>query len=72
MQDYGGLVGFRIALAHPDRIDALIVQDAVAHNEGLVANWKTRRAFWADRRHTRSGVLDFVGHEAAAFDIFVL
>jgi pimeloyl-ACP methyl ester carboxylesterase len=25
------------------------VQDAVAHNEGLGANWKTRRAFWADR-----------------------
>ena len=49
MQDYGGPVGFRMALAHPDRVDALIVQDAVAHNEGLGANWKTRRAFWADR-----------------------
>jgi len=35
MQDYGGPVGFRMALAHPDRIEALIVQDAVAHNEGL-------------------------------------
>jgi pimeloyl-ACP methyl ester carboxylesterase len=49
MQDYGGPVGFRMALARPDRIEALIVQDAVAHNEGLGANWKTRRAFWADR-----------------------
>jgi pimeloyl-ACP methyl ester carboxylesterase len=49
MQDYGGPVGFRMALAHPERIEALIVQDAVAHNEGLGANWKTRRAFWADR-----------------------
>ena len=49
MQDYGGPVGFRMALAHPDRIDGLIVQDAVAHNEGLGANWATRRAFWADR-----------------------
>ena len=49
MQDYGGPVGFRMALAHPDRVEALIVQDAVAHNEGLGANWKTRRAFWADR-----------------------
>ncbi len=38
-----------LALVHPDRIAALIVQDAVAHNEGLGANWKTRRAFWADR-----------------------
>jgi pimeloyl-ACP methyl ester carboxylesterase len=49
MQDYGGPVGFRMALAHPERVEALIVQDAVAHNEGLGANWKTRRAFWADR-----------------------
>ncbi|HEY0467034.1 MAG TPA: alpha/beta hydrolase [Polyangiaceae bacterium] len=49
MQDYGGPVGFRMALAHPKRVEAVIVQDAVAHNEGLGANWKTRRAFWADR-----------------------
>jgi pimeloyl-ACP methyl ester carboxylesterase len=49
MQDYGGPVGFRMALAHPDRVEALIVQDAVAHNEGLGENWKTRRAFWSDR-----------------------
>src|SRR4051794_9047071 len=54
MQDYGGPVGFRMALAHPERIDALIVQDAVAHNEGLGANWKVRRAFWADRAANES------------------
>src|SRR5467141_2857696 len=35
MQDYGGPVGFRMTVAHPDRIESLIVQDAVAHNEGL-------------------------------------
>jgi pimeloyl-ACP methyl ester carboxylesterase len=49
VQDYGGPVGFRMALAHPERVEALIVQDAVVHNEGLGANWATRRAFWADR-----------------------
>lgn len=49
MQDYGGPVGFRIALAHPDRIEALIVQNAVAHDEGLGVVWHVRRAFWADR-----------------------
>ena len=56
MQDYGGPVGSRMALTHPDRIDALIVQDAVAHNEGLGANWKTRRAFWADRATNESAL----------------
>jgi len=49
MQDYGGPVGFRMALAHSDRLEGLVVQDAVAHDEGLGKNWKTRRAFWADR-----------------------
>ena len=49
MQDYGGPVGFRMALAHPQRVAALIVQNAVAHNEGLGENWKPRRAYWADR-----------------------
>lgn len=49
MQDYGGPVGFRMALAHPERVQALIIQNAVAHNDGLGAIWATRRAFWADR-----------------------
>lgn len=56
MQDYGGPVGFRLALMHPDRIEALIVQNAVAHNEGLGPNWKTRRAFWADRAANESAL----------------
>ena len=56
LQDYGGPVGFRMALAHPERVEALIVQDAVAHNEGLGANWGTRRAFWADRAANESAL----------------
>jgi len=56
MQDYGGPVGFRMALAHPERIESLIVQDAVAHNEGLGANWATRRDFWADRSANESAL----------------
>jgi pimeloyl-ACP methyl ester carboxylesterase len=56
MQDYGGPVGFRMILAHPERVQSLIVQDAVAHNEGLGVNWKTRRAFWADRAATEAAL----------------
>jgi pimeloyl-ACP methyl ester carboxylesterase len=54
MHDYGGPVGFRMALAHPERIEALIVQNAVAHDEGLGANWQVPRAFWADRAANES------------------
>ena len=61
MHDYGGPVGFRMALAHPERVEALIVQDAVAHNEGLGANWKTRREFWKDRAANE----DCASHESA-------
>ncbi|WP_341676774.1 alpha/beta hydrolase [Niveibacterium sp. SC-1] len=35
MQDFGGPVGFRLAVAHPERVSALIVQNANAYEEGL-------------------------------------
>jgi len=54
MHDYGGPVGFRMALAHPDRIEALIIQNAVAHDEGLGANWKLRWDFWSERAANES------------------
>jgi pimeloyl-ACP methyl ester carboxylesterase len=49
LQDYGGPVGFRLAVAHPERIENLIIQNAVTHEDGLGPLWATRRAFWADR-----------------------
>ncbi|MBA2117855.1 alpha/beta fold hydrolase [Bremerella alba] len=49
MQDYGGPIGFRMALTHPERIAGLIVQNAVAHNEGLGTSWDLRRAYWDNR-----------------------
>lgn len=60
VQDYGGPVGFRLAIAHPERLDALIVQNAVAHEDGLGPLWQTRREFWADRK----------AHEAALRENF--
>jgi pimeloyl-ACP methyl ester carboxylesterase len=49
LQDYGGPVGFRMAMARPERVQGIIIQNAVAHNEGLGSIWKARREFWADR-----------------------
>ena len=49
MQDYGGPVGFRMALLHPEKIQAMIIQNAVSHVEGLSPLWAVRRAFWEDR-----------------------
>jgi len=51
MQDYGGPVGFRLALAHPERISAIIIQNAVSHEQGLSPLWDARRKYWADPVH---------------------
>ena len=65
VQDYGGPVGFRLALAHPERVQALIVQNAVAHEEGLGPLWAARRAFWADRASNEAKVrANFLSSEA--------
>jgi pimeloyl-ACP methyl ester carboxylesterase len=48
MQDYGGPVGFRMALAHPERVRAIIIQNAVSHGQGLSPLWEARRKYWAD------------------------
>src|ERR1700754_4375916 len=51
MQDYGGPVGFRMALAHPERVRAIVIQNAVSHEQGLSPLWEARRKYWADPAH---------------------
>lgn len=57
LQDYGGPIGFRHALRRPERIRGLIIQNAVAHEEGLGPMWVARRAFWRDRQAHEATVL---------------
>ena len=56
VQDYGGPVGFRMMLAHPERLQALIVQNAVSHEDGLGPLWQKRREFWANRVANEAGL----------------
>jgi pimeloyl-ACP methyl ester carboxylesterase len=48
LHDYGGPVGFRIFLANPERVQALIIQNANAYEEGLGAKWTGIAQYWAD------------------------
>jgi pimeloyl-ACP methyl ester carboxylesterase len=48
LHDYGGPVGFRIFLAHPERLQALIIQNANAYKEGLGAKWAGIAQYWTD------------------------
>ncbi|GAA5515065.1 haloalkane dehalogenase [Deinococcus carri] len=48
VQDYGAPVGYRLALAHPERVQGLIVQNGNAYAEGLREFWDPLRAYWKD------------------------
>jgi pimeloyl-ACP methyl ester carboxylesterase len=48
MQDYGGPVGFRLALAHPERVRGMVMENAAAHEAALGPLWEVRRAYWRD------------------------
>ena len=49
LHDYGGPVGMRMAVARPEKVEGIIIQNAVSHEEGLSPLWAARRAFWQDR-----------------------
>ena len=48
VMDYGAPVGYRLALAHPDRVTSLIVQNGNAYEEGLGEFWAPVKKYWQD------------------------
>lgn len=46
--DYGAPVGFRLALAEPDRVTAIVSQNGNAYVEGLSDGWDPIRRYWND------------------------
>lgn len=68
VMDYGAPTGLRLALAHPDRITALIVQNGNAYEEGMGAFWDQTRAFWANNgTANRDGMRPFLSLEGTRF-----
>jgi pimeloyl-ACP methyl ester carboxylesterase len=49
VMDYGAPIGFRLATKHPERVEALIVQNGNAYEEGLREFWEPLKAYWRDR-----------------------
>ncbi len=49
VMDYGAPIGFRIAAAHPERVEGLIIQNGNAYDEGLRDFWKPIKAYWKDK-----------------------
>lgn len=50
LHDYGAPIGFRIVLAHPDRLDALIIQNGNIYKAGLGAKWAKIAEYWANQK----------------------
>lgn len=44
--DYGAPVGWRLAVAHPERVTALISQNGNAYEEGLSPGWAPVKRYW--------------------------
>jgi pimeloyl-ACP methyl ester carboxylesterase len=64
--DYGAPTGFRLAMAHPDRVAAIVSQNGNAYEEGLGDGWGPIRKYWAEpteenREVLRANVLTLEG-----------
>jgi len=62
--DYGAPTGFRLAVAHPDRVTAIISQNGNAYEEGLSDGWKPIRAYWGNQsKANRDALRPFLSPE---------
>lgn len=57
LMDYGAPIGFRLATKHPERVEALIIQNGNAYVEGINNNfWEPIQAYWKDRKAVNKGL----------------
>jgi len=64
--DYGAPTGFRLAMAHPDRVTTIVTQNGNAYEEGLGDAWGPIRQYWAsptteNREVLRKNILTLEG-----------
>jgi pimeloyl-ACP methyl ester carboxylesterase len=63
--DYGAPVGFRLALAHPERVAAIISQNGNAYEEGLSEGWNPIQKYWKQPTpENRKALREFLTPEA--------
>ena len=46
LMDYGAPVGYRLATKYPERVQALLIQNGNAYEEGLTSFWDPLRKYW--------------------------
>ena len=60
VMDYGAPVGYRLALRYPERVQALIVQNGNAYDEGLLKFWDPIKKYWADPTPENRQAIHFI------------
>ena len=60
--DYGAPVGFRLALAHPERVTAIISQNGNAYEEGLSQGWNPIQKYWKEPTPENRAALRDIPH----------
>jgi pimeloyl-ACP methyl ester carboxylesterase len=60
VMDYGAPIGYRIAAKYPERVEALIVQNGNAYEEGLLEFWNPIKAYWQDRSPENADKLRYI------------
>ncbi|KAB2724350.1 alpha/beta fold hydrolase [Brucella intermedia] len=58
LHDYGSQIGLRHAIAYPDRIVALIIQNGDIYEDVLGPKYKTIKAWWADKTDAKHRPLE--------------
>ncbi len=58
LMDYGAPIGFRIAAKYPERVDALIIQNGNAYDEGLLEFWDPIKKYWDDKTEENGKALE--------------
>ncbi len=58
LMDYGAPIGFRIAAKYPERVEALIIQNGNAYDEGLLEFWDPIKKYWNDKTEENGKALE--------------
>jgi pimeloyl-ACP methyl ester carboxylesterase len=73
VMDYGAPVGYRLAVKHPQRVTAIVVQNGNAYVEGVDNDfWKPIKAYWAEpkSKEKRDAIRNLVSYEATKWQYY--
>lgn len=65
VMDYGAPIGYRLALRRPGQVQALVIQNGNAYDEGLRTFWDPIKRYWEDPRPEHRAALHFLVEQKA-------